>query len=47
MIEVPTVNAWRRIAPLTAIAVVDPFKGRILSYIAVKESIEQERTGGS
>ncbi len=30
MNEVPTVNAWRRIAPLTAIAVMDPFKERIL-----------------
>jgi hypothetical protein len=48
MIGVPTVNAWRRIAPSTAIAVMDPFKGRIQAYIAVKESKnEQERTGSS
>ena len=26
IIEVPTVDAWRRIAPLTAIAVMDPFR---------------------
>jgi len=47
IIEVPTVDAWRRIAPLTAIAVMGPFKGRIQAYIAVQESKNERKRIGS
>ena len=47
MIEAPTVDAWRRIAPLTAIAVMGPFKGRIQAYIAVQESKNERKRIGS
>jgi hypothetical protein len=33
MIEAPTVDAWRRIALSTAIAIMDPFKWRTQAFL--------------